>query len=179
MSAATATSFSKNRVFAEAYNDLYPVVFSAVYSKVSSMEDAEDLCQEIFLQFYNKMEVIDNARKWLYGALRLEIMAYYRRRRPDATDIDDLFDDVGLTFVNGFRDTRIMIQEALEDMGNFEDEREKILFDLIAVRNYTYEEAGAELGFSKRQVRYRYGLIVSRLQEYFRKKGIASLEELL
>jgi RNA polymerase sigma-70 factor (ECF subfamily) len=172
-------TFSRNRAFAEAYADYYPLVFGAVHSRVGNIEDAEDICQELFIAMYNKLETIENPRKWLYGALKLEVMAYYRKKKPGAVDIDEVFDDVGLTFVNGFRDTRIMIQDAIESMDNFRDETDRILFDLIAVQNYTYEEAGAQVGLAKRQVRYRYGLIVDRMIDYFRKKGINSLEELL
>ncbi len=171
--------FARNKKFAESYNDLYPVVFSAVYSKVGSIDDAEDLCQELFIKFYNKLDEIENHRKWLYGALKLEVMAYYRKKKPGVVDIDEVFDDVGLTFVNGFRDSRIMIQDAIEDMNNFKDDTDRVLFDLVAVRNFSYDEAGAQLGLSRRQVRYRYGLIVDRLVDYFRKRGVNSLGDLL
>jgi len=171
--------FVKNKKFAEAYNNLYPVVFSAVYSKVGNIDDTEDLCQELFIKFYNKLDEIENHRKWLYGALKLEVMAYFRKKKPEAVDIDEVFDDVGLTFVNGFRDSRIMIQDAIEDTDNYHDETDRALFDLVAVRNFSYEEAGAQLGMSKRQVRYRYGLIVDRLVDYFKQRGIHSLGDLL
>ncbi|HNV46328.1 MAG TPA: sigma-70 family RNA polymerase sigma factor [Spirochaetota bacterium] len=171
--------FLKNREFAEAYNDLYPVVFGAVYSKVGNPEDAQDICQELFVKLYEKLETIENRRKWLYGALRLEVMAYYRKKKPDGVDIDEVFADVGLTFVNGFRDARIVISGAIEHDENFEDERERALFDLVAVQNYSYEQAGMQLGMSKRQVRYRYGLIVERILAYLQKQGIKSLEDLL
>lgn len=36
-----------------------------------------------------------------------------------------------------------------------------------------------QLGMSKRQVRYRYGLIVERILAYLQKQGIKSLEDLL
>jgi RNA polymerase sigma-70 factor, ECF subfamily len=171
--------FAKNRDFAETYSDLYPLVFSAVYSRVGSLEDAEDISQELFIKLYNKLDEVENRRKWLYGALKLEVMAYYRKKKPGAVDIDEVFNDVALTFVNGFRDTRLMIGEALEDLDRFSEPGDQALFDLVAVRNFSYEEAGAQLGLSKRQVRYRYGLIVDRLVDYFKKKGINSLEELL
>lgn len=170
--------FAKNRKFAEAYNDLYPAVFSAVYSKVGNIDDAEDLCQDLFIKMYSKLDEIDNKRKWIYGALKLEVMAYYRRKKP-AVDIDQVFDDAGLAFVNGFRDTRIIIQDAIEDMSNYDTDADRVLFDLVAVRNFSYEEAGAQLGMTKRQVRYRYSLIVDRLVEHFKKRGIKSLEDLL
>jgi RNA polymerase sigma-70 factor, ECF subfamily len=171
--------FAKNRDFAEAYNNLYPVVFSTLYSKLGNVDDAEDLCQELFIKLYDKLDEIENKRKWLYGAMRLEVMAFFRKKKPGAVDIDDVFDDASLTFVNGFRDTRIMIQDAIEDMDTFKDETDRALFDLVAVKNFSYEEAGSQIGLSRRQVRYRYGLIVDRLVDYFRKRGINGLEDLL
>ncbi|MBN2159688.1 MAG: sigma-70 family RNA polymerase sigma factor [Spirochaetes bacterium] len=171
--------FGKKREFAEAYNELYPVVFSTVCRKVGIIEDAEDICQELFIKLYNKMEEIENKRKWLYGALKLEVMAYFRKKKPGALDIEDIFNDAGLAFVNGFRETRIIINDAIKDMDNFKDETDRVLFDLVGVKSFTYEEASAQLGLSKWQVRYRYGLIVERLCDYFRKKGINSLEDLL
>ncbi len=171
--------FSRNREFAEAYSDYYPVVFNAVYCKVSNLDDAEDICQELFIKFYDKLDTIENHRRWLYGALKLEVMTFYRRKKHVNVDIDEVFNDVGLTFVNGFRDTRILINEAIEDMNNFKDDADRVLFDLVAIQNYTYEEAGVQLGMTTRQVRYRYGLIVDRLIDYLRKKGIGGLEDLL
>jgi RNA polymerase sigma factor (sigma-70 family) len=172
-------NFAKNRQYAEAYSDFYPVIFSSVYKKIGNIEDAEDICQEIFISFYNKLDEIENRRKWLYGALRLEVMAYYRKKNPDAADIDSEADNIGMSFVNGFREARIIIHNAIEDMSNYRDDADRALFDLVAVRNFSYEEAGAQLGMSKRQVRYRYGIIVEGLIEYFKAKGINSLEELL
>lgn len=172
-------SFNKNREFAESYNDYYPVVFSSLYTKIGNAEDARDLCQNLFVKFYEKLDEIENRRKWLYGAIRLELLSFYRKKRRDNIDIDNLFNDVRLTFVNGFRDVRIIINEAIENIDNFSNERERTLFDLIAIHNFTYEETASQLGLSKRQVRYRYSLIVNRIQDYLSKKGIKSMEDLL
>ena len=170
---------SQNRQFAEAYSDYFPVIFSVVYQKVGNLNDAEDLCQEIFIHFYNKMNEIKDRRKWLFGTMKYVLLNYYRKKKGDDVDIDEVFDDVKMSFVNGFRDARILIEEALENSINFKDEKERILFDLIAIRNFTYEEAGGQLGMNRLQARYRYGTIINRIVEYFRKKGINSLEDLL
>ncbi len=171
--------FWKNREFAEAYGDYYPLVFSIVYTKVGNIEDAEDICQEVFIKFYEKLETIENRRKWLYGALRLQIFSHFRKKSRGSVELDEVADDVGFSFVNGFRDVRIILEEAFDETANFNDERERVLFDLIAIRHFTYEEAGRQLGWNKRQVRYRYGEIVKRVLDYLRKKGIDKLEDLL
>jgi RNA polymerase sigma factor (sigma-70 family) len=174
-----SSSFSRNSRFAEAYNDYFPLLYGVIYRKIRNPDDTEDLCQEIFIHFLNKIDEIENQRKWLYGTMKFVLLNYYRKKGRYDASIDDIDDDSGLTFVNGFRDTRIMINEAIENSGNFKDERERSLFDLIAVLNFSYEDAGAQLGFSRTQARYRYGLIVDRIISYFRDKGINRLEDLL
>jgi DNA-directed RNA polymerase specialized sigma24 family protein len=72
-----------------------------------------------------------------------------------------------------------MIEDALDNIENFGDERGKLIFDLIALYNYTYEEAAEHLGLTKRQVRYQYGLITNKLMDHFRTRGIHGLEDLL
>jgi len=168
-----------SRNFTELYSDLYPLVYSVVYSKIGNADDAGDITQDVFTRYYEKMGGVENPRTWLLGAMRIEVLGYFRKKRGAAVNVDDLFEDVNLSFVNGFRDARLIIQESLEDMGNFVGEREKVLFDLIAVSNFTHLEAGQALGMSLGQVKYRYGLIVRRLIECLNRRGIRNLEDLI
>lgn len=168
-----------DRNFTEIYCDLYPMVYGAVYSKLGNADDAGDVTQEIFARFYERMGEVDNPRKWLLGAMRKVVLEYCRMKRGGDLNMDDVFEDMSLAFVNGFRDARLIIQEALENMEVFRGDREKVIFDLIAVRNFTFSETGRELGISHRVVRYRYGRIVRRLVEYLNRRGIRNLEDLL
>ena len=168
----------QERKFAEIYNDLYPLVFTTLYSKTGNRDDAIDITQEIFMSCYKHLDTIENHRKWLNGAIRYNLSDYYKKKKENV-DIDDILHDASITFVNGFRDTRIIMQEAFDADENFETETDRILFDLIAIKRFTYEEAGEQLGMTKRQVRYYYGKIVDRMLDYLAKKGIKNVEELL
>lgn len=170
-------SAKKDR-FTENHKKYYPLVFSAVYTKVENIDDAKDICQEVFIRLYENYENVIDVRKWLYGTLRNVVLEFFRKNNKN-TDIDEVFKDISLTFVNGFRDTRIIISEAMEDMEHFNGEDEKILFDLVAVYNYSYTEAGRQLGFTKRQVEYKYRRIVDNILDKLTKKGIRNLEDLL
>lgn len=164
--------------FTEIYNGFYPLVFSAVYTKVENIDDTKDICQDVFIKFYEKFDDIEDHRKWLYGALRLAVFEFYRKKKGNI-NIDDLFNDISLTFVNGFRNARIILSEAFDNIENFSNENEKTLFDLIAVYNYSYTEAGKELGLTKRQVEYKYRSIVDRILDYLKKQGIENIGDLL
>ncbi|MCP4130225.1 MAG: sigma-70 family RNA polymerase sigma factor [bacterium] len=170
---------TRSKDFTEAYSNYYPLVFSTINTKINDIDTVKDLSQEVFIRFYEKYDEVENHRKWLLGTLRYVVLEHYKRKGSRDLDIEDVFEDLSLTFVNGFKDTRVIIEEALEDTNNFEDEKEKILFDLIAVHNYTYKETGENLGLPERHVRYKYGLIVKRLVAYFNKRGIKSLEDIL
>ena len=168
----------KNEDFTKSYSNYYPLVYSLIYNKINNPDTAEDLCQEVFIRLYNKLDEVIDHRKWLYGAIRLIVLEHFRKVK-DHVDIDEIFDDKNLAFVNGFRDTRILIQDAFDDPDNFNSPEEKILFELIAVNDYSYKEAGEQLGMTERQSRYRYNLIVERLEKYFIKKGFNSIEDVL
>ncbi|MCP4132365.1 MAG: sigma-70 family RNA polymerase sigma factor [bacterium] len=165
--------------YTEIYNTMLPLVFRTVQTKVADLDEAGDICQEVFFRFYEKFEEVENHRKWLLGTTRYVVLEYYNRKTNKNVDINDFMQDINLTFVNGFKDTRIMIEEALEDMENFKNEEERTLFELIAVNNLTYKKAGKYLGISEGKVRYRYEVIQQKLLKYFNKKGINSLEDLL
>jgi len=166
--------------FTEAYNMYYPLIFSTVYTKINDIDDVKDICQEIFIQCFNKFDEIENVRKWLYGAIRFEILNFYKKNRRENINIEDLISDISLSFVNGFRDVRIIIDEALENKDIFSDEQEKVLFDLIAIHNFSYNKTAAQLDLTERQVKYKYGLIARRFEDYLKSvKGIQSLEDLL
>ena len=164
--------------FSELHSEYYPLVSSVVYSKTGNTDDTFDICQEIFIKFFNSLDKIQDHRKWLYGTLRHTVYDYYRQKRGEDADIDD-FNYIGLSFVNGFRDARIIISEAFDSIENFGSEKDRTMFDLIAVHNYSYNEAAAELGLTKRKVEYRYRHIVEQIIDYLSKKGIKDIEELL
>ncbi|MFH0976608.1 MAG: sigma-70 family RNA polymerase sigma factor [Spirochaetota bacterium] len=169
---------NKRDKFTEVYNKYYPLVFSTVHTKVENIDDATDITQEVFISFYEKFSEIIDHRKWLYGALRFAVLNFYKKRR-DNVNIDDIFNDVSLTFVNGFRHARVIISDAIEKGEVFDDDTDRTLFDLVAVYTYSYTEAGQELGLTKRQVEYKYRRIVDKILDYLKKNGIDRLEDIL
>ena len=163
--------------FTEDYMNYYPLVFSTIYSKVNNKDEADDICQEVFIAFHNKYNEIENKRKWLYGCIRIQVLRHYDKKSNKNDDIDDNLNDVSLTFVNGFRDTRILIQEAIDGIKCTEEE--KMVIDLIATHNFTYQYVADLYGLTRRQVEYKYSQLVKRVIDYLEKKGITNIEDLL
>jgi RNA polymerase sigma factor (sigma-70 family) len=167
----------KRDEYTQIFTEYYHVVFNTIYTKVGNIQDSEDLSQEVFIALYSNLGKILNIRKWIFGTLRNIVLKYYRDRHPEGINIDDVFQDVSLTFVNGFRDLRILISDSI--MKAAKDDIDNALIELIAFHNYSQSTAGRLLGLSKRQVQYRYTQIVKRVIQNLNEKGIRNIEDLL
>jgi RNA polymerase sigma factor (sigma-70 family) len=166
-------------LFTEAYNNYYPLLFNAICGKVRDTHDTEDICQEVFIIFYNKFETIENHRAWLNGTMRNVVYDYYKRKGRNDEDINSIIEDSTMSYVNGFREARLIIEDVINNGGVFDDERDKTVFDLIAFNNYSYIDTAKLVKISYRQVRYSFKQSSRRIQEQLRNRGIKGLEELL
>lgn len=169
----------KLKDFSAIYSDFYPVIYNDIYAQVRDIDISSDLAQEVFTRLLESIDRVDNSRAWLLGAMKMVLFEYYRKIRQDVLNIDDFFDDVNMRYVNGFRDTRIIIQEALDAPANYGDEKSRIIFDLVALKDYTFKETAEQTGLSERQVRYRYNMVSKNIIDHLRSRGIVNLEELL
>ncbi len=167
----------KNEEYVAVYSEYYPLIFNTVYSKVGDENDAGDVCQEIFLILYEKFYEVENYRKWLFGTLRNVVMRYYEKKSKVELNIDDIFQDISLTFVNGMKDVRIIINNAIENI-NLNNE-ERLLLDYIAYNSYSYSNVGEIMGLSKKQVFLRYSKVVKKVLTRLKELGIQDIEDLL
>ncbi|MCP4132056.1 MAG: sigma-70 family RNA polymerase sigma factor [bacterium] len=164
--------------FSEVYTQYYPLILSSVYSKVGSVDTAEDLTHEIFLQYLSNMDKVEKVRPWLFTVLKGVLYEYYRKERKMSDDVAlaESGDDIALKYVNGFRDTRIIINGAIEQL---DDETDRLIFDLVAIQKFTFEAAGEQLGLTRYNLRYRYRSIVKTIMDYLNKQGITDIKDLL
>jgi RNA polymerase sigma-70 factor, ECF subfamily len=167
----------KRDLFSGLFVEYYPMVFNAIITKVSSQDDAEDICQEVFIALYNHLDEIKNIRAWLYGTLKNMVLKYYKEKYAGDDSIENFMEDAALSFVNGFRDTRIIISEVLERA--LSDDEERNMFEHVAVHKYSYSETAALMGLTKRKVEYKYNKIAAKITQLLRERGISQIEELL
>jgi RNA polymerase sigma factor (sigma-70 family) len=167
----------KRDIFSELFVEYYPMVFNAVVTKVSSEPDAEDICQEVFIALFNHLDEVRNIRAWLYGTLKNFVMKYYKEKYAGNENIENSMEDAALSFVNGFRDTRIIISEVLDKALSEEEERN--MFELVAYHKYSYSETAAIMGLTKRKVDYKYNKIAAKITLLLRERGISQIEDLL
>ncbi len=119
-------------------------LLSFIRNRVSSVEEAEDILQDVFYQFvagYESIESLDRVTSWLFQVARNKIIDRYRRdaARPQRTDFgasSGSDDDAPLT-----------LQEILPDLGNTPEDAlfREVLWDAIM-------EALDELPADQRQI---------------------------
>ncbi len=86
-----------------------------IRNRVSNVEEAEDILQDVFYQFiagYETIESIDRVTSWLFSVARNKIIDRYRREsgRPKKSDLE---------IHSGLDDgTPLTLQEILPDFGN-------------------------------------------------------------
>jgi len=165
--------------FIDAHDLYYPVVYNAIYAKIGDHDDTADICQDVFSALFEKFADVENPRKWLFGALRLAVYEYYRRKTKVDIPLDEAHDDIALTFVNGMRDTRIIIADIIENGDLFDTNLDAVIFDLVALGELSYRDAARELGVTKRIVEYRYRRIAEKVIANLRDRGIRYLEDIL
>ena len=78
-----------------------------IRSKVSNLEDAEDILQDVMLQFisgYNAIESIEKASSWLFSVARNKIIDLYRKRKVRSgqmsLDVGDNEDGTSLSLLS-------------------------------------------------------------------------------
>lgn len=170
---------SKLSAFLDIYNTFYSVIYASIYYKINNLADIDDICQELFERFYQNMEKVQNPRAWLYGTLRIITIEYYKQKGKREEDIEDLLDSSKASYVNGFRDTRILLQEAMDSEETFETDKDRAIFELVAVCNRSIADAARHTGMTYRIANYSYKKSVANITRYLQKKGIMRMEDLL
>lgn len=90
-------------------------LLSFIRNRVSTLEEAEDILQDVFFQFvagYETIDSLDRVTSWLFSVARNKIIDRYRKEssRPTRTD---------LTRHSGAEDdTPLTLQDILPDLGN-------------------------------------------------------------
>ena len=168
--------------FRNLYAQYYPLVMSYLASRVGTMDDVEDICQEVFIRFYKNFSDIREKRSWLLTAARYEISNYYNRKataKTKAANIDELHNDPGLVSQDSFFEDRLIIRNIIEDPDNFKNEKEKLLFDLVAVYGLSYKETGRYLDMTRWQAEYKYHKIEKNIIKRLQAKGIKNAGDLI
>jgi len=159
-----------------------------IRSRVSTVEEAEDILQDVFYQFvtgFETIESIDRVTSWLYSVARNKIIDRYRRdaARPKRTDFElaaGKDDDTPLTLQDILPDfdntpESTLLREAIWDeitdaLAELPREQ-RMIFIQNEMEEKSFREISEETGFSINTLlsRKRYAILAlrKRLQKFY------------
>ncbi len=77
----------------EIYTEYRDKVFSYTRSKVQDYQDAEDLCEDVFIKVCQKLDQYDDSKSslstWIYNITKNTVIDYYRSHKYDLELLDN------------------------------------------------------------------------------------------
>jgi len=141
-----------------------------IKSKISDIEEAEDILQDVFVQAVknvNVLQSIDNLIGWLYTVANNMVIDWYRKKRLKTVSIQKEYDDTTLeglikdTGINLEKDMvkKIIMEELIEAIDNLPEDQKDIIIKQ-AIEGKTFNEISLESGISINTLlaRKRYAL---------------------
>jgi len=152
-----------------------------IRNRVSSIEEAEDILQDVFYQFvagYETIESLDRVTSWLFSVARNKIIDRYRRdsSRPKRADfslqsgmdddapltLQDILPDLGNTPEDAY--LRDVIWDAIMDALDELPSEQREIFILNEIEERGFREIAEETGVSINTLlsRKRYAILALR-----------------
>lgn len=158
-----------------------PRLLNFIKRKVRSLEDAEDILQDVFVQLINSYDTIrnpENLTAWMYGVARNKISDYTKKRRVDSftqheSNSDYEMPELLLLFESNPEDEMFtkMIREEIESAVNELPFDQRDVFVRTEIEGESFrsisEESGEKLNTLLSRKRYAVLHLRRRLQQLF------------
>jgi RNA polymerase sigma factor (sigma-70 family) len=153
-------------VFMEAFDAYSDAIFRFCVVKVSDVERAEDMTQEVFTRFwlYVKDEKeITNTRAFLYTIANNLAKDWYKRKKSESLDVHL---DAGLALQSGEQGAQVLSEynEALTAMSDMEERDKEVLY-LRFVEGYEPKQIAEILGETANNVSVRLNRAMTKLRD--------------
>ncbi len=151
----------------EIYEKYYPKVLSYINGKVNKHHLAEDLCSDVFLKIYEKIDTFDEKKAsvstWIFTITRNTLTDYYRTRKISGGEIPEYLDD-GISLEDEVCNDEMLdiLADALEKL----DERER---DIIVFHYYsgkTLKEIADIIGISYSYTKLLHNNALSHMKKF-------------
>ena len=146
------------------YEDFHMKVLRYIQSKVNDYYLAEDLCSDVFVKVYEKLETFDGEKAsistWIFTITRNRLIDYYRTRRVTVEIPEDLTYSFEENDVDN--DQLEMLAEGLEKL----DEKARNLIIKHYYEGKTLKDAGEEIGISYTYAKLLHQKSLNKLKKY-------------
>lgn len=149
----------------EIYTQYRDKVFAYIRNHVNSIDDAEDLCEDVFVKIYTKLDTYDDSKAsistWIYSVTSNTVIDFYRTNHIHSEIPEDITDPVNLIedqYLNN--ESMQMLADALKTLPQEQ-------MDIIVLRYYkglTLQEVAKKMNLSYGITKLRHREALGRLQ---------------
>ena len=118
----------------EIYQNYHGKVFGYIISQVNSSDLAEDLCEDVFLKVYEKLDTFDETKAsistWIYTIARNTLTDYYRTRKVCEEIPEEYESTISV-------EDEVCNNEMLDKLANALEKLDERFRDIIILRYYS------------------------------------------
>lgn len=151
----------------EIYEQYQNKVLRYLQSKVNDSYLAEDLCADVFLKIYEKLDTFDDAKAsistWIFTIARNTLTDYFRTRRVHEEVPEDLTEGGSIEDDLCNEEQLETLADALQSL----DERQRDIIILHYYRRQTLTEIAQTIGISYAYVKVLHNKALSQMKNFF------------
>ena len=141
-------------------------VLGYIRNHVNSPEDAEDLCSDVFIKIYSKIDTFDETKAslstWIYAMTSNTVIDFYRTNHIHSEIPEDLAEDKSLI------EDEVLNNESLEELAGALRSLPQEQMDIIVLRYYkglTLQEVAEKMNLSYGVTKLRHREALGRLKD--------------
>lgn len=150
----------------EIYEKYKDKVLGYIRNHVNSPEDAEDLCSDVFIKIYSKIDTFDETKAslstWIYAMTSNTVIDFYRTNHIHSEIPEDLAEDKSLV------EDEVLNGESLKELAKALKSLPQEQMDIIVLRYYkglTLQEVAEKMNLSYGVTKLRHREALGRLRD--------------
>ena len=147
----------------EIYKQYRPKVFSYLYYRLNNYHDAEDLCEEVFVKVYKKLESFDSSKAsvstWIFNIAKNTLIDNFRTMKDHLEILDNQ------EYEEEFEVDQVMLSDLSEALSKLPVN----LRDIIILRyydGYSLKEIASKMSMSYGICKLRHAEALNKLKKY-------------
>ena len=149
------------------YQQYHDKVRGYLYGKVNNLPLAEDLCSDVFLKVYEKLDSFDEQKAslstWIFTITRNTLTDYFRTRKVTEEIPEDLAEDSSVEESVCNEEMLRILASALERL----EERERDIVVLHYYSGKTLKEIAMNMGISYAYIKVLHNKALASLKKFF------------
>jgi RNA polymerase sigma-70 factor (ECF subfamily) len=147
--------------FDQVYRKYWSELFDVAYKRIQSIEKAEEIIQDLFVELWEKKEQIEireSLEAYLFGALKFRILNYMRHEKMRESHLQVIREDVVKTTNNLEEEVYINdLESAYRNQVNNLPEKCRAAFELSRQEQLSFKEIAVRLNVSVNTVEKHIG----------------------